>query len=127
MLQELERIHFHQESCHFVNKLTLQNNDKELPITNLLYKNKDSENKLHFKEKGNNNSHNSKDHSSICSSVAELQWENDIFNDEFINEQNGNELEWDHYEEETISFHNETEQIINEIEEMTKNTIHQMK
>lgn len=62
------------------------------------------------------------------SSMGELQWENEIINDEFNgNEHNGNELEWDHYEEETMAFHNEAEQLIYEIEELTQTSINELR
>ncbi len=61
------------------------------------------------------------------SSLGELQWENEIINDDFNgNEQNGNELEWDNYEEDTMAFHNEAEQLIYEIEELTHSTINDL-
>ena len=68
----------------------------------------------------------SKDRISLggASSLGELQWENEIIND--CMEQNGNDLEWDHYDEDTIAIHNETDQLILEIEELTKSSSNQM-
>ena len=59
-----------------------------------------------------------------ASSMGELQWENDMIGDS--NEQNGNDLEWDDYEEENIALHIETDQLIFEIEEMSKSSSNQL-
>lgn len=62
------------------------------------------------------------------SSFGELQWENEIINDEFNgNEHNGNDLEWDTYEEDTMAFHNQTEQLIHQIEELTQSTLNDLR
>ena len=68
-----------------------------------------------------------------ASSMGELQWENDMMmgvglgvGDDTI-EHNGNELEWDNYEEDNIALHMETEQLILEIEEMTKTSSNQLR
>ncbi|RWS28236.1 hypothetical protein B4U80_01230 [Leptotrombidium deliense] len=52
------------------------------------------------------------------SETGEFQWEHDLGNDDV----NGtNELEWDHYEEENLVFaNNETEHLIQEMDELTK-------
>ena len=57
-----------------------------------------------------------------ASSMGELQWENEmICADEFNGgEHNGLELEWDDYEQCNIGVEDETEQLIFEIEELTK-------
>lgn len=50
------------------------------------------------------------------SSVDDLQWEHEM--PVLCDEQNYHELEWDNYEQETLEFHNETSQLIQDIEDM---------
>jgi hypothetical protein len=103
-----------------------QNNDhfytNELPIIDSLISRSSQ-----LRSKNNSPDNREKVSLGGSSSLGELQWENEIINDDFNgNEQNGNELEWDNYEEDTMAFHNEAEQLIYEIEELTQSTINDL-